>query len=365
MNITVPRERRNFEYRVGLAPSAVGTLTQQGHTVYIEHDAGLGAGFSDTDYETVGARIAFSHEEAFRRGDLVVKVERPLQEELDWLEEGQTIMAFLHLASAQPQKVRTLLDHKINAIAYEQIQLPDGRLPVLRVMSDIGGRMAAQVAASLLQNDNGGKGILLGGIPGVPPAEVGILGGGAVGRSAARAFLGLAAHVTVLDRDPLRLEEIDNRFPGRLTTMLSSNVNIERVCRFADVLIGAVYVPGERAPILVTREMVRSMKRRSVILDLSIDQGGCVETSRPTRHDRPTYLEEDVIHYAVPNIGGVVGRTATHALMGVALPYIQLLARLGFEKAVEASPALSAGVTTHGGRLLHISMPEFPLESET
>ncbi|MGA2111930.1 MAG: alanine dehydrogenase [Anaerolineales bacterium] len=365
MNITVPKEVRFNEYRVGLSPLGVEALVQQGHACIVEHSAGLGAGFRDADYEAAGARMVFSHEEAFRRGDLVVKVARPLQEELEWLEEGQIILAFLNLAVASPQKVETLLTRKITALAYEQIQLPDGRLPVLNAMSEIGGRMAAQVAATLLQNDRGGKGILLGGLPGVPPAEVGILGAGAVGRSASRAFLGLGAHLTVLDQNPMRLEEIDSLFPGRLVTLHSTPVNIARTCRYVDVLLGAVLVPGERAPIVVTREMVRSMKPRSVILDLSIDQGGCVETSRPTSHDRPTFEAENVIHYCVPNMPGVVARTATHALNAVATPYIQEIARLGLEEAVRADSALGAGVCTLGGKLLRVLSPGFDPERES
>jgi len=365
MNITVPKEVRLNEYRVGLSPLGVAALGQQGHTCIVEHSAGMGAGFRDTDYEEAGARIVFTHEEAFRRGDLVVKVARPLQEELEWLEEGQVILAFLNLAVASPQKVETLLRRNITALAYEQIQLSDGRLPVLTAMSEIGGRMAAQVAATLLQNDRGGKGILLGGLPGVPPAEVGIVGAGAVGRSASRAFLGLGAHLTVLDRNPARLEEIDSLFPGRLVTLHSTPVNIARTCRYVDVLLGAVLVPGERAPIVVTREMVRSMKPRSVILDLSIDQGGCVETSRPTSHDRPTFEAENIIHYCVPNLPGVVARTATHALNAVATPYIQEIARLGLQEAVRADPALGAGVCTLGGKLLHVASPGFDPERES
>jgi alanine dehydrogenase len=365
MNITVPKEVRSDEYRVGLSPLGVAALVQQTHDCFVEHAAGLGAGFRDTDYEAAGARIVYSHEEAFRRGDLVVKVARPLQEELEWLEEAQIILAFLNLAVASPQKIETLLSHKITALAYEQIQLPDGRLPILTAMSEIGGRMAAQIAATLLQNDRGGKGILLGGLPGVPPAEVGILGAGAVGRSACRAFLGLGAHLTVLDRNPMKLEEIDNLFPGRVVTLHSTPVNIARTCRYADVLVGALLVPGARAPIVVTREMVRSMKPRSVILDLSIDQGGCVETSRPTSHDRSTFVAENVIHYCVPNMPGVVARTATHALNAVVTPYIQEIARLGLEQAVRSDPALAAGVCTHRGNLVNVSSPGFDPERES
>jgi alanine dehydrogenase len=354
MNFCIPKERRPFEFRVGLSPAGVEMLTQAGHKVYVEHEAGLGAGFTDREYEQAGARIVYSAEEIYGRADVLLKIARPLHHEMEMLRPGSTLMGLLHLAAARQDKVELLLEREITAIAYEQIRAPDGSLPVLRPFSQIGGSMAAQVAARLLQNNEGGKGILLGGIPGVPPAEIVIIGAGVVGTCAARAFLGMGAHITVLDRDLWALQRITERFPTAVT-MLSTPRNIEKVVQYADVVVGAVLVPGERAPILITREMVRKMKPRSVILDISIDQGGCVETSRPTTHERPTFIEEGVIHYCVPNMPGVVARTATHAFVNAVMPYLMEIAQHGVEGAIARNPGLEAALNTHQGRLVHLS----------
>src|SRR5512143_978690 len=270
MNIGVPKERRPFEFRVGMSPAGVEILSQRGHTVYLEHEAGVGAGFSDREYENAGARLAYSAEEVFGRADLLLKVARPLKSELDWLRPGAILVGMLHLASAKKDKVDLLLEKKITAISYEQIQLPDGSLPVLRPFSEIGGLMTAQTAARLLQNNWGGKGILMGGVPGVPPAEVVILGAGVVGTYATQAFLGLGAHVAVIDLHTSVLQRISERFPG-VVTLISTNRNIERAASYADVLVGAVLVPGQRAPVLVKRETFRSMMPLSIIIDISID----------------------------------------------------------------------------------------------
>lgn len=355
MNIGVPKERRPFEYRVGITPQAIEELTKLGHVCYIEHQAGLGAGFTDQDYEQAGARIAYSSQEVFGRADLLLKVSRPLQEELEWIRPETVLAGLLHLTSARQDKVEILLKNKITAIAYEQIQLPDGSLPVLRPMSQIGGRMAAQIAATLLQNNHGGKGILLGGIAGVPPAEIVIIGAGVVGRYATRAFLGMGAHVAVLETNIQALQRIHEEFPG-VATMISTPRNIARACAYADVVVGAVLVPGERTPIVVNTGMVRSMKPRAVIMDISIDQGGCVETSRPTTHEHPTFIKEGVIHYCVPNIPGVVARTATYALTNAALPYILEIANRGIDKAMMDDPALEKAVNTHKGDLVHLTL---------
>ncbi len=358
MDIGIPKERRPFENRVGLTPIGVKLLAQRGHRCYVERGAGVGSGFRDEDYAQAGAQIVYESEEAFGRAELVLKVTRPTQAELEWLHEGQVIMGFLHLASAQRTKTETLLARKVAAVAYETIQLNDGTLPVLKPMSQLAGRMVAQVAARLLQNDYGGKGILLGGVPGVPPAEVAILGAGVVGTNAAAAFLGLGAHVTVLDHNLARLQELDNRFPGRLVTMVSHWFNLERVCRYADVLVGCVLVPGARTPLLITRQMVTAMKPRSVILDVSIDQGGCVETSRPTHHGAPTFVEEGITHYCVPNMPGVIARTATHAFQNAAWPYIQAIADQGLEAAVAADMALMRGLNTYNGEIRNPALAE-------
>lgn len=355
MNIGIPTERRPFESRVGLSPAGVEILTQHGHQVYVEHEAGVGAGFDDREFETAGARLVYSPEEVFMRGDLLLKVARPTMEELEWLRPGTTVAGLLHLASAREDKTQMLLQKKITSIAYEQIQLPDGTLPVLRPFSQIGGRMSAAVAARFLQNNWGGKGILLGGIPGVPPAEVVILGGGTVGACATSTFLGLGAHVTVIDKDVNVLQRIYTRF-SNVVTMISTKRNIERAIAYADVVVGAVLISGERTPILITREMMQSMKPRSVFIDVSIDQGGCSETSRPTTHDHPTYVEEGILHYCVPNMPGVVARTATHAFVNAAVPYILELTNLGVPEAIKQNAAIEKAVNTHDGNLVHLTL---------
>ncbi|MFN3928625.1 MAG: alanine dehydrogenase [Thermoflexus sp.] len=353
MHIGIPKERRPEEYRVSLTPAGVEMLIRAGHTVWVESGAGLGAGFTDEDYRRVGAQIVYSGPEVYGRADLVVKVARPTQEEFEWLREGQTLMGFLHLAAARRDKIDLLLQRRITAIAYETVQADDGSLPILAPISTIAGRMAAHVAATLLQNDRGGKGILLGGAPGVPPAEVVILGAGVVGSNAARAFVGMGASVYVLDKDIRRLQRLEELCGARVVTMISHPYNLRKVVRFADVLIGAVLVPGARAPILVTREMVQTMKPRALIMDISIDQGGCVETSRPTTHRDPTFVEEGVIHYAVPNMTGVLGRTATHALTNALWPFLEEIAQVGLEEALARNPALARGVNTRDGRIVH------------
>ncbi len=353
MNICIPKERRPFEFRVGLSPAGVEILTQMGHQVWVEHNAGQGAGFSDQEYEKAGARLVYSGEEIYGRADLMLKVARPLKEELEWMRPGMTLIGLLHLASARQDKIDVLLEKGITAIAYEQIELADGSKPVLRPFSQICGSMAPVIAARCLQNDRGGRGIVLGGVPGVPPAEVAILGGGVVGTYAAQAFMRLGAHVTVLDRELSVLQRLHDRLPG-ISTMIATRRNIERVVAFVDVLIGAVLVVGERTPVLVTREMVRSMKPRSVIVDVDIDEGGSIETARPTTHDQPTYVEEGIIHYCVPNVPSVVARTSTHAFVNSAMPFIMELASKGVEQAIEENPALQMAVNTHRGKLSHL-----------
>lgn len=342
--IGIPREHRRFEYRVGMTPAGISILTARGHQCYVETGAGLGSGFTDTEYEQAGARIAYGQDEVFRRADLILKVQRPTEEEVEWLRGEQTIMAFMLLASATENRIKALEDKRITAVAYELIEDHHGRLPVLYPLSQMGGRMAAQIAAHYLQNDTGGKGILLGGVASVPPADVVIVGAGVVGTNAAHAFIGTGARVIMLDQDLRQLQTVQERFNGQVTTMVSHDFNLARVCQFADVLVGAIQVPGHRTPQIITRDMVRSMRPRSVIIDMSIDQGGCVETSRPTQHDEPTFVAENVIHYCVPNVPGVVGRTATHAFLNAAWPYILQVVDDGLESAVERSPALNHGV---------------------
>ncbi len=353
MNVGIPKERRPFEFRVGLSPAGVEILVQNGHKVFVEHEAGIMAGFSDADYEKSGARVVYSAEEVFGRSDLLLKVARPLKEELNLLRPNSILTGLLHLASARQDKIDILLEKKVTSIAYEQITAPDGSLPVLRPFSQIGGAMVAQIAARLLQNNWGGKGILMGGVPGVPPAEVVVLGAGVVGTYATQMFLGMGAHVTVIDHSLASLQHIWDRFPN-IVTMLSTKRNLERSVAYADVVVGAVRVSGQRTPILVTREMVRSMKPRSVIMDVSIDEGGCVETSRPTTHEHPIYIEEGILHYCVPNIPGAVARTATHAFVNAAIPYITEIAALGPDGILN-NPSLEPAVNTHNGENYHLN----------
>jgi len=351
MDIGIPRERRADEHRVGMTPAGVQLLVAEGHTCYVESGAGLGAGFSDEDYTRSGARLVYSGEEAYGRATMVTKVARPSAAEMPWLRSGQAVLAFWHLATAAPAKVEMLLKDNITAIAYELIREADGTFPVLRPMSQIAGRMSANVAAALLRNDRGGKGILLGGVPGVPPAQVVILGAGVVGSHAARAFSGMGATVYVLDHDLRKLELIAEQ-DSHVITMVSHSFNIRKVVRFADVIVGAVLTPGARAPILISQDLLREMRPRSVIVDVAIDQGGCVETSRPTSHQSSTFVAENIIHYCVPNMAGVLGRTATHALNVAAWPFLQDLAARGIAAAMQHNAVLRQGVLTHEGQIV-------------
>jgi alanine dehydrogenase len=329
-------------------------LTKRGHTCYVEHDAGSAAGFSDQEYELAGARVVYTPREVFGRADLLLKVGRPLLEEIDWLRDGTALAGLLHLGPSRHEKIDLLLKKQITAIAYEQITLADGTVPIRKPLSAIGGTLAAQIGARLLQTIEGGKGILLGGCPGVPPAEVVILGAGISGTNAAKSFMGMGAHVTVLDTNLNALVTIIDQLPG-ISTMVSNTVNVEAACTFADILVGAVLIPGERPPIIVTREMLRIMKPRSVVMDISIDEGGCIETSRMTTHEKPTYIEEGIIHYCVPNISSVVARTATYAYLNAAFPFILELVEKGIDEAITANPAIERGVGTYGGQVKHVS----------
>lgn len=354
MNIGIPKERRPFEYRVGLSPAGVQMLLEDGHFCHVEHNAGIGAGFSDQDYEQAGARIVYSPHEVFGRADLLLKVARPLKEEIEWLRPGTTIAGLLHLGSARQDKIDLMIANDITAIAYEQIQLNDGTVPIRQPLSQIGGRLAAQIAARLLQNNAGGKGILLEGVAGVPPAEVVVVGAGIVGTCATRAFLGLGAHVTILDTNLDALQKIFDWNSG-VVTMISTPMNIARACAYADVVVGAVLVVGQPPPIVITREMVRTMKPRSVLMDISIDEGGCVETSRPTTHEHSTFIEEGVIHYCVPNIPSIVARTSTYAFLNAAFSFISEIANKGSSQAITDNPAIERGTAIHKGNLHHLS----------
>jgi|BarGraNGADG00212_2_1021979.scaffolds.fasta_scaffold01321_7 alanine dehydrogenase len=352
MDIGIPKQKRPFDYRVGLTPMGVEILTGMGHRCYVENGAGQGSGFDDERYRQAGAQIVYSPQEVFGRAQMILSVSRPLPNEFDLLHEGQILCGFLHLAVTHPAKLELLQKRKINALAYETIQLDDGELPVLQPMSQIAGRMIASEAARLLQNNEGGHGILLGGVPGVPPAKVVVLGAGIVGMNAAKMFHAMGADLYILDSDLRKLQAIENQCWGA-RTMVAYDFNIARVVKFADVLVGAVLIPGARAPKLVTREMVCTMKPRSVIMDVSIDQGGCVETSHPTTYQNPTYIEEGVIHYCVPNMTGVLARTTTHAFNNAAWPYIRQIAAKGLEQAILDDVALRRGLNVHAGEIVH------------
>lgn len=342
---------------MALVPSGVMALRESGHRVIVETAAGEGSSIHDPDYVRAGAQIAPTAEEVWRRADLVVKVKEPQPSEYRLLRPGLTLFAYLHLAPL-PELTRKLLETRVNAVAYETIRETDGSLPLLTPMSEVAGRMAVQVGARYLEQENGGRGVLLGGVPGVAPAEVVILGGGVVGTNAAKIALGSGARVTVIDRNLRRLRELDDIFHGRLITLASNLWTVAEALRKADLVIGAVLVPGASAPKLVRRDMISQMKRGSVVVDVAIDQGGCFETSRPTTHTDPVYRVDGVIHYCVSNMPAAVPHTSTFALTNATFPYVHLLADLGLDRALDASPALRDGVNTYRGELVHPGVAE-------
>ncbi|MGA9531586.1 MAG: alanine dehydrogenase [Anaerolineales bacterium] len=364
MNIGVPNERRPSEFRVGLTPPGVRLLTELGHQIYVERGAGEGAGFSEDDYRSSGAQMVYSGEEAYGRADIVLKIQRPLQEEMGWVRQGQAILGFLHLNSANRGEVQPLLDRQVTAIAYERIQAADGSNPVLRPFSQIGGWMAAPLAARLLQNNSGNRGVLLGGVPGVPPAEVVIIGAGTVGQNAARAFQGLGAQLTILDEDLSQLQAIEDRMPCRPVTMLANPHTLATACSFADVVVGAVRRPGGRTPILIPREMLRRMKPGALIIDLSIDEGGIAETSRPTSHMDPTFVEEGVVHCCIPNLPSAVARTACYAFQSAAWPYLRRMVSEGVEAVIDTDPGVQNAAMIKAGEPLHYRPVPYLTESD-
>ena len=349
MRVGVPKEIKDHEYRVGLVPSSVAELVRHGHEVLVERGAGLGAGLDDDLYIAAGARIALDADAVFADAELVVKVKEPLPAERTRLRRGQVLFTYLHLAP-DPEQTRALLASGVTAIAYETVTSPSGGLPLLTPMSEIAGRLAPQVGARYLERTEGGRGVLLGGVPGVPPAEVVVLGGGVSGTQAATIALGMGATVFVVDRSGEALRRIAAQFPT-LRTIFSTHDALAHILRRADLLIGAVLVPGAAAPKLVTRDMVASMKPGSVIVDIAIDQGGCSETSHPTTHSHPTYVEEGVIHYCVTNMPGAVARTSTFALNNATLPFVLALADKGWRQAIADDPHLRNGLNVHAGQL--------------
>src|SRR6266545_1462382 len=349
MRVGVPKEIKDHEDRVGLVPSSVAELVHHGHEVLVERGAGVGAGLADDQYVAAGARIVASAEEVFAQSEMIVKVKEPLAAERKRLRRGQVLFTYLHLAPDRAQ-TEDLLKSGVTAIAYETVTSPSGTLPLLTPMSEVAGRLAPQVGAHYLERAAGGRGVLLGGVPGVPPAEVVVLGGGVSGTHAATIALGMGATVFVVDRSAEVLRRLAAQFPG-LRTIFSTRDALGTILRRADLLVGAVLVPGAAAPKLVSREMVASMKPNSVIVDIAIDQGGCVETSRPTSHSNPTYVEEGVIHYCVTNMPGAVARTSTFALNNATLPFALALADKGWRKAITDDPHLRNGLNVHDGKL--------------
>lgn len=351
MVVGVPKEIKNNENRVSLTPAGVGVLMKAGHTVLAEMGAGEGSGISDDEYSGAGAILLPNAEEVYARSDIIVKVKEPLPGEYGLFREGQTLFTYLHLAS-DAGLTHALLEKKVTAIAYETVRLADGSLPLLSPMSEIAGRMAVLVGADCLQTFRGGSGVLLSGVPGVAPGETVILGGGTVGTNAAKIAYGIGSHVTVLDKKKERLTYLDDLFGGKITTLLSTSAEIAAAVAKADLLIGAVLVPGAKAPKLVSESEVRSMKKGSVIVDVAIDQGGSIETvDHATTHDHPCYIKYGVVHYSVANMPGAVARTSTFALDGATLPYLQALADNGVEKALLADRALLGGLNTCRGKL--------------
>jgi alanine dehydrogenase len=350
--IGVPKEVKTHEYRVGLTPGSVREIVHHGHKVVVETGAGTGIGFEDASYEAVGARISPSKTEVFAAAELIIKVKEPQPQEAAALREGQVLFTYLHLA-ADKVLAQALVRSGAIAIAYETVTDGRGGLPLLAPMSEVAGRMAVQVGAHCLEKEQGGIGVLLGGVPGVPAAKVVILGGGVSGTNAARMAMGMEAYVTVIDRSLPRLYELDLQFGAQLHTLFSTMENIEREVTAADLVIGAVLIPGAAAPKLVSRALVRAMKPGAVVVDISIDQGGCFETSRPTTHAAPTYVEEGVVHYCVTNMPGAVARTSTVALNNATLPYVLALADHGWQGALREDAHLRNGLNICRGRVTH------------
>ena len=356
MIIGIPRSRSMDEFRVSLPPRAVGNLADLGHTVVVEKGAGLGAGFPDDAYEAAGGRIVHSVDEVYGRSDLLVMVDRPSPDVYSLIRDGQTLMAMLHLAVADPRLCDVLLARHCTAIDFVTIQDDRGGLPALRPLSQIAGRMVPQIAARYLQTDHGGLGILLGGAPAVPPAEVVVIGAGTVGRNAVRACVGSGARVTLLDSDFDRISEIDWTFPGQVTTFKATEATLRKALGYADVVVGAVLIPGTRTPHLVTKEMVGLLRDKSLIIDISVDQGGCFATSRPTRLSDPTYVVDGITHYCVPNLPSLVARSSTYALANAILPYVAAIAENGLTAALAADRALARGVNVHAGAVTHTGL---------
>jgi alanine dehydrogenase len=357
MLIGVPKEIKTKEFRVGLTPAGVRTLVRSGHQVLVETKAGLGSGLSDADFETAGATIAPDKETVWKQAEMIVKVKEPIEPEYALMREGQLLFTYLHLAAAQ-KLGHELIERKVNSVAYETIETPDGRLPLLVPMSAVAGRMSVQAGANILEKEHGGKGILLGGVPGVRRSKVTIIGGGIVGANAAKIAVGFGAEVTILDINTEVLTYLDDIYQGKVSTLYSNALNIERCVRESDLVIGAVLVTGARAPQLVTEDMIKQMSPGSVIVDVAVDQGGCVATCKPTTHEDPTFVVHEVVHYCVANMPGAVPHTSTFALTNATMPYVRALADKGLDKAAAEDPAMMLGINTYKGTVPHAAVAE-------
>ncbi len=357
MIVGLPKEIKDNEYRVGLTPAGVRALTDASHTVVVERNAGEGSGFADDLYETAGATMLDSADEVWAQGDMIVKVKEPIAPEYPRMREGQLLFTYLHLAP-DLELTRQLLERKVSGVAYETITDKRGTLPLLTPMSEVAGRMAVQVGAHYLEKMQGGRGILLGGVPGVPAARVVIIGGGVVGTNSAKIAVGMGAHVTIIDNNLDRLRELDDIFLSKISTLASSAYMIHDAVSQADLIIGAVLVPGAAAPRLVTRNMLKDVPNGAVIVDVAVDQGGCIETTHPTTHSDPTYYVEGVLHYCVANMPGAVPRTSTFALTNATLPYALKLANKGLIDAIKSDPGLKEGVNTYAGKLTYEAVAE-------
>ncbi|MXO86682.1 alanine dehydrogenase [Altererythrobacter aurantiacus] len=352
MLIGCPKEIKNHEYRVGLTPESARELVANGSDVWIESGAGLGIGATDAQYRATGATIVEGPERIFAECEMVVKVKEPQAEERAMLRRGQILYTYLHLAPDEPQ-TKDLVDSGVTAIAYETVTGPGGTLPLLKPMSQVAGRMSVQAGATALEKAHGGRGVLLGGVPGVMPGKVVVIGGGVVGFNAAQMAVGLGAQVVIMDRDPEVLDKVGTFFENRASTRFSNRANLEEAIAEADLVIGAVLIPGASAPKLVTRELLGSMKPGAVLVDVAIDQGGCFETSRPTTHAEPTYVVDEIVHYCVANMPGAVARTSTYALNNVTLPHALHIARSGWKDAMRENPHLAAGLNVHEGHVTY------------
>lgn len=348
MKIGIPKEVKDHEYRVGLTPDAVKVFVREKHEVFVEKNAGLQIGFTDEMYESSGAVILPGPKEIYGRSEMIIKVKEPQPQEYDLLQEGQFLFCYLHLAP-DPKQAEALLKQKVVAVAYETVKGYDGKLPLLIPMSEIAGRIAVQAGASALHMASGGRGVLLGGVPGVAPGNVVVIGGGVVGTEAMRMAIGLGADVTIFDRSLPRLRSLDKIFAPKIKTVFSTEAHLEKAVQSADLVIGAVLLPGKTAPKLITRKMLKTMKPGAVIVDVAIDQGGCTETSRPTTHSDPTYVEEGIVHYCVTNIPAACARTATLGLTNATMPYALHMANVGYKKAILDDPNLQLGLNVcHG-----------------